>query len=511
MIEFVDSLLNKVTMYRLILYYLILLVAIASVFGFFGILPFSLPDLLINLFVSIAAAYISNYLFSKIFKAATNIESVFITALILILIMPVKFPEDTAFIALAAVLAMASKYFFAINKRHIFNPAAFGATVMFFVSGQVASWWIGTPTMFPFVLIGGLLLLRKIRREKLVFNFLLAYLFIIAVGEIFRSGSLAFVISAWQLTIFNSALLFFMFVMLTEPLTSPATKNLQKYYGYVVALFYVTPQLRLIPFAITPELALCIGNVFTYIFSPNYRLDLPLKWKKQLSPDTFTFVFNKVQNFKFIPGQYMEWTLQHKNTDSRGNRRYFSISSSPTEKEIAITVKFYENSSSYKKKFLSLKEGEKIIAAKVAGDFVLPKNPKTPLAFIAGGIGITPFRSMIKYILDKNIKSNIVFIYSNRTANDILFSDIFQKAENYGVKTIYTLTDIDNIPKNWKGRAGYINEQMLKKEIPDYQNRIFYISGPQLMVQNFEKLLLGMKVKKRNIITDFFPGYAENK
>ena len=511
MIERVDSLLNKITMYRLILYYLVLLVGIASVLGFFGILPYSPLDLLINLFVSIAAAYISNYLFSKIFKAATNIESVFITALILVLIMPVKFPTDTTFIALASVLAMASKYFLAINKRHIFNPAAFGATIMFFVSDQAASWWIGTPTMLPFVLFGGLLVLRKIRREKLVFNFLLVYLFIVAAGSIFRDGSLAFVIPAWQLTVFNSALFFFMFVMLTEPLTSPATKKLQKYYGYIVALFYVVPQAGLISVNIPPETALCLGNIFAYFVSSNYRLILPLKLKKKLTSDIYTFFFNKQNSFNFIPGQYMEWTLQHKNTDSRGNRRYFSISSSPTEKEITITVKFYDNSSSYKKKLLNLKEGERIIAAKVAGDFVLPKNPKAPLAFIAGGVGITPFRSMIKYILDKNIKSNIVFIYSNRTANEILFSDIFQKAENYGVKTIYTLTDADNIPKDWKGKTGYINEQMLQEEIPDYQNRIFYISGPQLMVQNFEKTLLGMRVKKGNIITDFFPGYAENK
>ncbi len=511
MIKFVDSLLNKVTIYRLILYFLLLLVGIASVFGFFGMLPYSPLDLFINLFVSIATAYISNYLFSKIFKASTNVESVFITALILVLIMPVKFPTNTIFIALASVLAMSSKYFLAINKRHIFNPAAFGAVIMFFISGQAAVWWIGTPIMFPFVLMGGLLMLRKIRRGKLVFNFLLVYLLIIGADLIFRTGSLLSAISAWQISVVDSALLFFMLVMLIEPLTSPATKNLQKYYGYIVAFFYIAPQLRIIPFAIAPEMALCIGNIFAYILSPNYRLDLPLKWKKQLSPDIFEFAFDKPQKIKFLPGQYMEWTLQHKNIDSRGNRRYFSIASSPTEKEIAIAVKFYNPSSSYKKTLVNLVKGQKIIAAQVAGDFILPKDLKKPIVFIAGGIGITPFRSMIQFIIDRKLQSNIVLFYSNRAVNEILFSGIFQKAEDYGVKTIYTLTDINKIPSDWTGEKGYITESMIARYAKDYVKRTFYISGPQLMVQNFEKLLLGMKVKKGNIITDFFPGYSEAK
>ncbi len=511
MLGFVDSLLNRVTMYRLILYYLILLVGIAAVFGFFGILPFSPLDLLINFFVSIAAAYIANYLFSKIFKAATNIESVFITALILVLIMPVEFPQDTTFIALASVLAMASKYFLAVNKRHIFNPAVFGATIMFFVSGQVASWWIGTPIMLPFVFLGGIFLLRKIRREQLVFNFLLAYLLIIAAASIIRTGSLLSIIFAWQLSIIDSALLFFMFVMLTEPLTSPATKKLQKYYGYIVALFYVTPQLRIIPFAITPEMALCIGNIFTYIFNPNYRLDLALKWKKQLSADIFAFAFDRPQNVKFLPGQYMEWTLQHGNADSRGNRRYFSIASSPTENNLLIAVKFYNPSSSYKKTLIGLAKQQKIIATQVAGDFILPKDTKKPIIFIAGGVGITPFRSMVQYIVDKNLQSNIVLFYSNRTANEILFSDIFQKAESYGVKTVYTLTDINNIPLNWTGEKGYITESLIRQHAGDYMKRTFYISGPQLMVRNFEKMLLHMGIRKWNIKTDFFPGYSEIK
>ena len=156
-------------------------------------------------------------------------------------------------------------------------------------------------------------------------------------------------------------------------------------------------------------------------------------------------------------------------------------------------------------------KGQSIIASQVAGDFTLPKDLKKPLVFIAGGVGIAPFRSMIQYLLDKQLQSNIVLFYSNRTANEILFSDTFQKAEKNGVKTIYTLTDVNNIPSDWEHEKGYITEAMIKQNVGDYYQSTFYISGPQLMVQNFEKLLLGMKIKKGNIITDFFPGYAEIK
>jgi ferredoxin-NADP reductase/Na+-translocating ferredoxin:NAD+ oxidoreductase RnfD subunit len=511
MIEFVDSLLNKITMYRLTLYYLILLIGVAVILSFFGFLAYNPFDILLDTLITVVVSYIANYAFAKMFKVITNVESVFITALILVLIIPIKFPTNAAFFVFASILAMGAKYLLTIEKRHIFNPAAIAVVAISLLSNYSATWWIGTPIMLPFVIVGGLLLIRKIGREQLVFNFLLAYLFIVAVGSILHSGTIFSVLSTWQLTVFHSALFFFTFVMLIEPVTSPATKKLQSYYAYVVALLYATPQLRLISVTFTPEMALSIGNVFSYFISPNYRLNLPLKWKKQLSPDTFAFGFNRVSNFKFIPGQYMEWTLPHKNSDSRGNRRYFSLASSPTENDIIMTVKFYNPSSSYKKTLLSMTEGQKIIASQVAGDFTLPKDLNKPLVFIAGGVGIAPFRSMISYIIDKKLSSNIVLFYSNRTVNEILFSDTFQKAESYGVKTIYTLTDVNNVPGDWQRERGYITEAMIKQNVGDYHQRTFYISGPQLMVQNFEKLLLRMEVKKKNIITDFFPGYSESK
>lgn len=154
-------------------------------------------------------------------------------------------------------------------------------------------------------------------------------------------------------------------------------------------------------------------------------------------------------------------------------------------------------------------KGDTVIASQLAGEFVLPHDTNKKMAFIAGGIGITPFRSMVQYLIDKGEKRPVTVLYSNRTASEIAYRDVFDRAEReLGVKTVYTLTDTKNIPKDWDGHAGHINEAMVAKEIPDYKERTFYISGPRSMVVACEKVLGGMGIKKSRIKTDFFPGFA---
>lgn len=508
--QIIDRFLNKITMYKLTLSYLIGLVAAAVVLSFFNILSYNPFDILLDVCISLFFCLVSNYIFAKFFKAVTNSESVFITALILVFLIPVKFPVNSVILAITCIFAMGSKYFVTIEKRHIFNPAAAAIAGVALLSAEhSATWWVGTPAMIPCVLVGGLLLIRKLQHEDLIFTFLLTY-FIVAGGATFlRYGSLSSVLSLLQVSLFHSALLFFTFVMLTEPLTSPTRKKQQNYFAMLVAILYATPQLRVFNFAITPELVLCAGNVFSYIISPKYRFALPLILRQQLSPDSYLFVFDRPQNFKFTAGQYMEWTLPHNNVDSRGNRRYFSIASSPSEKNLSMLVKFYSPSSSYKKGLIALPTGREVIASQLAGDFTLPKDSQRPLVFIAGGVGIAPFRSMIQDIIDRNVKVNIVLLYANRHLDDILFADVFKKAEANGVKTIYTLTDTKSVPANWTGRVGYITEAMVQQDIPDFAARSFYISGPQLMVESFAHILDNVGVAKSKIVLDYFPGYTD--
>ena len=509
MINTIDKFLSRITMYRVVLYYLIFLFAVAVVFGFFGILPFSGISIILSTLFILAVCLVTNYIFAWAFNAQINLESAYITALILVfLITPLQSLSDSTFLSMAfwgSIWAMASKYIFAINKKHVFNPAAFAVVLLDVTLHQSASWWVGTAPMFPFVLIGGLLLVRKMLRFDFVISFLIVATLASMAPHLNNVGGL---LRISKNLLIISPLFFLAFVMLTEPLTTPPKRWLRVAYGALVGLLFA-PGIHVGSFYFTPEIALLTGNIFAYLVSPKQKLILTLKEKQLVGADTYDFIFTPSEPLKFEPGQYLEWTLGSNGADSRGNRRYFTISSSPTEPEIHMGIKFYPAPSTFKTALQKMKIGDNIIASQLAGEFVMPKDQTKKLAFIAGGIGITPFRSMIKYLVDKNESRSITLLYSNKTLADVAYHDIFDEAEQkLKLKTVYALTDIENIPVDWKGCCGFITADIIKKEIPDYRDRIFYLSGPHGMVVSFEKVLKDLGVSKWNIKKDFFPGFA---
>ena len=506
MLKSLDYFLDRITMYRLVLYILIVLVGIACFFAFFQLVPYSPITILSSALVLSGVGWIANTLFSRIFHAPTNVESVFITALILTLIMsPAQSFADLPILLLVVVLAMLSKFVLAIGKKHIFNPAAISVLITAYTLGESASWWVGTALMAPFVAISGILIFRKLHFAHLAWSFFAVSLVIsILLSMINGSDPLRML----SLVILQSSLLFMGSIMLTEPLTMPPTKRLQVIYAGLVGLLAV-PQLNLFGFYFTPELALCVGNVFSYIVSPKGRLALTLTEKITVAKGAVEFVFTPHRKLSYLPGQYMEWTVPHRSPDSRGNRRYFTLASSPTEDTIRLGVKISHNGSSYKKALTVLDKQTSIIGAQLAGEFILPKNPKEKLVFLAGGIGITPFRSMIKYLLDTNESRDIVLCYANKSPDEIAYQDIFTKAQKkFSLKTVYTLTNSHAVPSGWQGAVGRIDAEMIRDEIPDFADRVFYLSGPQQMVQNYEKVLQHLGIRSSRIKKDFFPGLA---
>lgn len=509
MLEFIDKFLNRITMYRLVLYYLLGLLGLAIIFGFFGILPYDPLSLIVSALIILGVSLAANAIFARVFEAHANVESAYITALILALIItpPAISPFDYSVLPMliwAPLLAMASKYILAIGKKHVFNPAALAVAITAFTIGQSASWWVGgnLPLLF-FVFVGGILIVRKLQRLDMVLGF-----FVVAAVTIIATTFSENPFVTLEKAALHSPVFFFAFVMLTEPLTTPPTRSLQVAYGALTGLLFA-PAIHVGGVYSTPELALLAGNVFSYCVSPKGKYILKLKEKIRVGSDMYDFIFESDKKISFRPGQYLEWTLAHSRPDSRGNRRYFTIASSPTERDIHLGVKFYKPSSTFKKSMIRMAEGDTIAASQIAGEFVLPRDLRKKLVFIAGGIGITPFRSMIQYLIDKKEKRPVVMIYSNRAVSEVAYRDIFDRAESeLDVKTVYTLTDVKNIPKDWDGYAGHVNESMIMKEIPDYKERIFYISGPRSMTVACEKVLTGMGVKKNHIKIDFFPGFA---
>jgi len=506
LLHLVDYVLDRVTMYRLVLYYLISLLVVAVIAGFFGYIPYDPLSIIFSTSIILGVSYITNLIFSRIFNAPTNVESVYITALILACIVaPFKVPLDLFTLMWAGILAMASKYILAINKKHIFNPAAIAVLILYFALGHGANWWIGNAIMTPFIILGGLLVLRKIRREYMALSFYASSLVVISIFALLSGTPL---LRTFDQVFFHSSLFFFVYVMLTEPLTSPPTRNLQMVYGFLVGLLF-PPQIHIFSLYSTPELALVIGNVFAYIISPKQRLMLRLQEKIQIAPSINDYIFKPAVALKYSAGQYLEWTFPHPKTDSRGNRRYFTLASSPTEDTLRVGVKFYENGSSYKRNLQSMDASMPLVAAQVAGDFVLPQDKNKKLVFVAGGIGITPFRSMLKFLLDTKEKRDVFMLFSNKYHEDIVYKDVLDEAEKkLGIKTVYTLTDLEKIPQGWQGEKGRISSEIIKKHIPDWKERIFYLSGPHLMVIGFEKTLHEMGVTRSNIKKDFFPGFV---
>ncbi len=327
MITVIDSILNRITMYRLVLYELLFLVASACALGFFGVIAYSPAALLYSGGVIFFTAWIANEIFAYFFDAPSNPESTYLTALILVLIItPPHTLYDIAFLSIAipaALLAVASKYVVAIHKKHIFNPAAFGVAGTALLLGSAASWWIGTPWMIPSVLVGGLLVVRKLRRFDLFFAYLAAFLVGLFAFNYQKSLYLIATITIPH-ALFYAPVFFFATVMLTEPLTMPHTKWLRVAYGALIGLLFV-PQVHIGSWYLTPELALLFGNVFAYIVSPKEKLILTLLKKIRISHSVYEFVFANPYPLLFSAGQYLEWTLPHTSPDAQGHPAWREI------------------------------------------------------------------------------------------------------------------------------------------------------------------------------------------
>lgn len=505
MMSSIDRFLNSITMYRLLVYGLGILFLISVGASFIGVLPYTVLGLIGSAFILVVVSQFSNLFLQKIFGAQANIESAAITGLILFFILPpLATLYDAGILAFAAILAMTSKYVLALGRKHIFNPAAVAAVILGLMGLSGASWWVASSVLLPFTLVFGLLIVHKIRRYELFVTFLIASIVSILGFGIYSGADIALlapqIFTSWPVIFFGT-------VMLTEPFTTPPSKGLQIGYGLITGLLFGIP-FRYGPFFATPELILVIGNIYSYIVSPKYRILPEFLHKSEIAHSIYEFVFRKPKNFTFQPGQYMEWTLEHESSDDRGNRRYFTLASSPTEDTVRLAVKMPEQPSSFKKALINLKPQDHISLSGLAGDFVLPKKHNGGMVFIAGGIGITPFRSMIQYLVDRQEKRDITLFYATSHADEFAYDSLWQKASDVmNFKYVKVLSGKADVPDGWDGHVGYLDANIIKSEVDEPMNCMYYLSGPNAMVTAYKKMLLDMGIKGNMIITDYFPGY----
>jgi ferredoxin-NADP reductase/Na+-translocating ferredoxin:NAD+ oxidoreductase RnfD subunit len=485
----IDRQLDRLTSYKLVLYILYVILGWSVVASVLHQVTFKWYWILVSAAWLVAICVGANMLLSRYLDIPKNKESELITALILVLIIsPAKDLSDFAILAFAGLIAMASKYILVINRWHLFNPAAFGVFAIGLLFNHYASWWVGTDFMTPVIFLCGMLILRKMKRFIMAIIFELTVLVLVGTQAYLNQSASQAWHNVWS-TLISSGLLFFAYVMLTEPLTSP--RHLRNYvpYALLVGLLY-----SYINFGLEPEQALLLGNIFAYVIEPNRRMQLKFVQKIEEASGIESYIFSGKNNFKYKAGQYMEWTIDQNNSDSRGNRRYLTLASSPTEKELMFTLREPENASSFKRKLHNFKRGDKILAAQLSGNFTLPVSEKTKLAFLAGGVGITPFRSMIKYMVDFEQQRDIQLIYAAKSKNEFAFTDLFKKAQNFGLESTYI--------------EGALDKAALEQAVPDLRERTFYVSGPYGFVNASEEILTSLHVPAGQIITDYFPGYG---
>lgn len=494
MLKLLDKFLNRLTMYRLMLYFLIVLVIYSIIAASLGLLSFDPSQILQTTVLFVVFCSFFNYLISKILKIPTNFESSLITSLILTLIAgPTNFGDWKA-IAFISFLAMISKFAIVLKGKHIFNPAAFAVTVSVILSQLGASWWAGNKIMLIPLVVIGLIMIYKLRWFHLIFTFLVTYLVGYSLVFLFQAGGFD---QSWliaKILVLETPLLFFSFIMLTEPLTAPTGIKKRILYGIFIAVLLIVMQTWFSQITYSLELSLLIGNILSFAMSPFGRIRLKFKEKlTQGKVSVFTFESNR--KFKFNPGQFLLYTLPHSSTDQRGSRRYFSIASSPTEVDLMLVTKFFEAGSSFKHSLSQLKKDALLFATNLDGDFTIPKNSNKPLVMIAGGVGISPFRSMVKYMIDRQIKKDVQLIYSVNTEEELMFKDIFSGAEKLGLKPSYIVGE-------------KITADLLKSRISNPAKALFYISGPPFMVRSVKSMLISeLGINRFLIKSDYFPGY----
>jgi ferredoxin-NADP reductase/nitrite reductase/ring-hydroxylating ferredoxin subunit len=258
---------------------------------------------------------------------------------------------------------------------------------------------------------------------------------------------------------------------------------------------------------------------------------LPLAEKKKVEgTDIMTFKFRKDSYPEYKAGQFAFFPLDNVNNDSRGPVRHFSLTSSPTEDALIISTRIRDTP--YKQRLSTMQEGEQVNVSKPQGNFVLHDDYSKPAVFLSGGIGVTPFRSMIKYATDKQLPIKITMFDSNRNRQNILYKDEFDKwaTQNQHLKIVYTITEEEEKVKeqeeqrsidatnsaietkgNWQGERGRIDRTMIERHASkeEIDNAIFYICGPPGMINALEEGLLKkhFHIPKERIKVEEFTGY----
>ncbi len=237
-------------------------------------------------------------------------------------------------------------------------------------------------------------------------------------------------------------------------------------------------------------------------------MKLPLVREEEVAEDTMAFHFDLDEKLDFKPGQFGNFVLEDMvEEDSKGNMRSFSIASSPNDEELMIATRMRD--SAFKNTLKEMEEGDEINFMGPMGNFTLHRDTDKPAVLLAGGIGITPYRSMIKYATEEDTDHEIYLFYSNRTPESTAFLEDLEEweEENENFTLIPTITHSEN--PDWDYEYGRIGPDMYEEYLSDdvIQKAVWYIVGPPGMVRGVRESLLDWRVDELMIESEDFSGY----
>lgn len=216
---------------------------------------------------------------------------------------------------------------------------------------------------------------------------------------------------------------------------------------------------------------------------------------EELAPQIYQFWFDPQWQLRFEPGQYLDMTLPHDNPDARGQTRTLSITNVPSDDLLAFTTKIPKEASSFKMALMEMQFGDQVKLAEPMGDFILPKDPKIPLVFIAAGVGIAPYASMFKSLIEKNEQRDIQLIYIAHDKNSMPFLDLVDSLEWLETTKIFT-----------SQRSRPTVAELLDIIKPSAK-KLIYLAGSETMMEDYWLQLMQQGIDRQQMVLDFFPGY----
>ena len=230
--------------------------------------------------------------------------------------------------------------------------------------------------------------------------------------------------------------------------------------------------------------------------------------RESVAEGTMAFHFEKPKEFQFTPGQYVNVTLLNPpETDSEGNIRSFSIASAPFEDHITLATRMRDTA--FKRVLKSAPLGMEAKLEGPMGSFTLHKNASKAAVLLAGGIGITPFFSILRHAAHEKLPHRLYMFYSNRRPEDTAFLSELRRLEeaNQHFRFLPTMTEMAKSHQDWKGQTGFIDQQMMTRFLPELRSPTYYVAGPPAMVAAMRQMLVSSGVDEDDVRTEEFAGY----